>query len=189
MVGCGYSSALGPPAGCRWAQGRVLTDKGDQKERPVDVRAFHRCSDLAVLVYSMMVILLLLAHWAGSGHLLNGCRWQARRTVPAPGVITSSRFQLNNRDQVSGDELAVPALGGASACCGDAGGRRMAGCSSASGCDLPSGLGCPAYWLSPPTFLRSGFSLLSPPIAGQTDQTPMRPGAGEYQVLGQLSSG
>ena len=63
----------------------------------------------------MMVILLSLAHWAGSGHLLNGCRWQARRTVPAPGVITSSRFQLNNRDQVSGDELAIPALGGSSA--------------------------------------------------------------------------
>lgn len=59
--------------------------------------------------------LLSFAHWAGSGHLLNGCRWQARRTVPAPGVITSSRFQLYSRDQVSGDELAIPALGGSSA--------------------------------------------------------------------------
>jgi len=54
-----------------------------------------------------MIWSILFSGWCG--------RWQARRTVPAPGVITSSRFQLYSRDQVSGDELAIPALGGSSA--------------------------------------------------------------------------
>ena len=35
----------------------MLTDKGWQKKGPLDVRAFHRCSDVRSLVYFMAVIL------------------------------------------------------------------------------------------------------------------------------------
>ena len=94
----------------------------------------------------MMVILLLLAHWAGSGHLLNGVMQMAGADpgttisgLSDTGVSPGRRFQ----PLILGLAVAIWALthstghdsrdpsgltlarqpGHSSACCGDAGGR------------------------------------------------------------------
>ena len=97
------------------------------------------------MVYFMVVILLLLAHWAGSGHLWNGVQMTGAdpgMTISGlsdTGVSPGRRFQplilglaaaiwalthFTGHDSRDPSGLTLSRQPGhSSACCGDAGGR------------------------------------------------------------------